>query len=136
MKIHGLPETFWVVATPTSQSELCDICFDYDFKRFVQNIRGGLDDEIVAIFADKSEAVEEATKLLRAIQQTPEKPDTRFQKSPWAGWFATQESLSGVVLCDKESSQRIVVEPPQEWGGKWAWNISPDGSGIVMCRTA
>ena len=135
MKVHGLPDSFTVVTTPTSQSELCDICFDYDFQRFVRLIRGGVDDEIIGVFADKAEAVEVAKRLLEAVQQSPEKPDTRFHKSPWTGWYATQESLWGVVICDKATDEKIVIEPPKEWGRKWAWNISSDGLGIVMQRT-
>ena len=94
-----------------------------------------MDDEIVGIFADKAEAVAVAEGLLRAVRQSTEKPESRFHKSPWTDWFAMQKSLAGVFMCDKETEERVVVEPPKEWGRNWAWNIAPDGSGIVMQRT-
>jgi hypothetical protein len=136
MKLHGLPESFWIVISPTSNSQLCDICFDCDFERFASQIRGGLDEQKIAgIFSDQTEAVELAERLLQAIHQPPEQTDMRFHESPWADWYATQESITAVVICNKETAEKVVVEPPQEWGRKWAWNILEDGSGIVMHRT-
>jgi len=136
MKLHGLPEIFWIVVSPTARSQLCDICFDCNFERFASQIRGGLDEQqIVGIFADKTEAVELAKSLLQAIHQPAETTDVRVHKSPWNDWYATQESLAGVVLCNRETAEKVVVEPPQEWGRKWAWNLLEDGSGIVMHRT-
>lgn len=136
MKIHGLPETLWFVVSPTPVSGLDDICFECDFERFALQVRGGLDEhKIVGIFADGTEAKELAEKLLRAMHQPTEKPDIRLHKSPWPAWLATQESLSGVVICNKNTGEKVVVEPPKEWGRHWAWNLSEDGSGIVIRRT-
>ena len=136
MKTHGLPESLWFVTGPTPNSELGDICFECDFERFALQIRGGLDEkQIVGIFADEAEAKELAEKLLRAIQQPSEEPDTRIHKSPWPDWFATQESLTGVVICSKTTGEKVVVEPPREWRRHWAWNITDDGTGIMIRRT-
>jgi len=136
MNVHGIPDTFWLVTSPTPNSELGDICFACDFERFALQIRGGLDEKtIVGVFADQVEAVELAEKLLQAIQQPPETPDVRIHKSPWSEWFATQESLTGVVICSKTTGEKVVVEPPKEWRRHWAWNISDDGTGIVIRRT-
>jgi len=135
MKTHGLPETLWFVVSPTPNSELGDICFECDFERFALQIRGGLDErKIVGIFADEGEAKELAERLLRAIQQPSEEPDLRIHKSPWPEWFATQDSLTGVVICSKTTGEKVVVEPPRDWGRHWAWNITEDGTGIVIRR--
>lgn len=65
MKVVGMPETFWVVVRPTPNSELGDICFACDFRRFALQVRGGLDvDAIVGIYADQEVATATATKLL------------------------------------------------------------------------
>lgn len=136
MKTHGLPETLWFVTSPTPVSELGDICFECDFARFALQIRGGMDEQrIVGIFADEVEAKELAEKLLRAIQQPTEEPDVRIHKSPWPEWLATQESLTGVHICSKATGEKVLVEPPKEWGRNWAWNITEDGTGIVIRRT-
>ena len=136
MKIHGLPERFWVVVSPSPVSELGDICFECDFAQFAVQVRGGLDERrIVGIFADGAEATELAKKLLRAIHQPSEEPDVRVHKSPWPQWFATQESLTGVVICSKDTGEKVLVEPPKEWGRHWAWNLTEDATGIVMRRT-
>ena len=135
MITHGFPETFWFVVSPTPNSELGDICFECDFERFARQIRGGLDEQtIVGIFVDQTEAVELAERLLRAIQQPTEEPDIRFHESPWPGWFASQESLMGVNIINKATGEKVSVAPPTEWGREWAWNISPDGVGIVIRR--
>jgi hypothetical protein len=136
MKVHGIPDTLWFVTSPTPNSELGDICFECDFGRFALQIRGGLDEKkIVGVFADQAEAKELAEKLLQAIQQPPETPEIRIHKSPWPEWFATQESLTNVVICSKTTGEKVVVEPPKEWVHHWAWNITEDGTGIVIRRT-
>jgi hypothetical protein len=136
MKIHDLPEFFWIVVSPGPSSTLADICFECDFERFALQIRGGLDEEeIVAIFADQQPAIELAERLLRAIHQAVEEPAVRIHKSPWPNWYATQGSLVSVAICNRESDEEIQVEPPREWGRNWAWNIAEDGSGIVIRRT-
>ena len=136
MKTHGLPETLWFVVSPTRNSEFGDICFECDFERFALQIRGGLDErKIVGIFADETEAKDLAEKLLRAIQQPGDEADVRIHKSPWPEWFATQDSLTGVVICSKITGEKVVVEPPREWGRAWTWNINEDGTGIVIRRT-
>ncbi len=56
MKIHGLPEEFWVVTRPTEFSTSEDICFPCTFTRLMNQVRGGLnEDEIVGIYADEGE---------------------------------------------------------------------------------
>lgn len=68
MRVVGLPETFWVVTNPSPRSEIGDICFNCDFRKFALQVRGGLDAEkIVAIFAAEDKAVELATHLLQAM---------------------------------------------------------------------
>lgn len=65
MKIHGLPRQFWIVVEPSRASELGDICFSCNFRRFALQVCGGLDvDSILAIYADEQEAVAEAHRLL------------------------------------------------------------------------
>ena len=65
MKVVGMPETFWVVTTPTANSDLGDVCFECDFKQFALQVRGGLEVEsIVGIYADGEAAKEIATKLI------------------------------------------------------------------------
>jgi hypothetical protein len=136
MKLHGLPDRFWIVLSPSLNSTLGDIRFECDFKLFALQIRGGLDEEeIVAVFADEEPATELAESLLRAIHQAVEEPAVRIQRSPWPNWFATQGSLAAVVICNKETDEQVVIEPPREWGRNWGWNICEDGLGIVMLRT-
>ena len=136
MKTHGLPQHFWIVLSPSLTSTLGDIRFECDFKKYALQIRGGLDEkEIVAVFADERLATELAEKLLRTIHQAVEEPDTRIHRSPWPNWFATQGSLASVAICNRDSEEETIVEPPREWGRNWAWNITEDGSGIVMRRT-
>ena len=70
MKVQGLPESFWVVTEATSHSTLGDICFRCDFAQFAQQVRGGLDETtIIAIFAEESEAQNEAKRLLALLNQ-------------------------------------------------------------------
>jgi hypothetical protein len=65
MKIHGMPETFWVVTRPTENSELVDICFECGFAGLMRQVLGGLtEDEIVGVYADEEQAKEAAAKLL------------------------------------------------------------------------
>ncbi len=68
MRVVGLPETFWVVTSPSPRSEMCDICFKCDFRKFALQVRGGLDvEKVVAIFAAEDEAVELAEELLKGM---------------------------------------------------------------------
>ncbi len=65
MKIHGLPETFWVVTKPNRASELGDIRFVCTFEQLVLQARGGLHErDIVGIYANEAEAKLMAEKLL------------------------------------------------------------------------
>jgi len=66
----------------------------------------------------------------QGMDRMPE-PDTVTHPSPYADWFATQEDRS-VLLCDKASDEKIKVEPPASWGDNWAWNVTEDGTSIVM----
>ena len=137
MRVVGLPETFWVVTSPTPDSALGDICFECDFARFALQIRGGLNEEqIVGIFANQQSAVMKAESLLQAKQVGKGKADDEalIHQSPWPEWFATQDSCQGVWICDKTSDQKFQVKPPSEWGTAWAWNITEDGTGIFIKR--
>jgi hypothetical protein len=61
--------------------------------------------------------------------------DRIIHVSPFSEWFATQDtSARGVWLCDKTSDQRVLVQPPTEWGRDWSWNIAQDGTGIYIKR--
>ena len=136
MRIVGMPERFWIVTSPTPVSELGDCCFVCSFKQFALQIRGGLEVEsIVGIFADEQLAKDTATRLLTARDAEPSDADTVTFASPWPEWFATQESMAGVFVVNKATGEKVVVEPPREWGRHWAWNFTEDGTGIVMCRT-
>ncbi len=67
MDIVGMPATFWVVTTPTANSELGDCCFECDFRKFALQVRGGLDvEEIVGIYADEQVATATLMKVLKA----------------------------------------------------------------------
>jgi len=71
MKYTGMPERFWVVTRPTPASELADICFSCDFKRFALQIRGGLDvEDIYGIYADEQLATADARRLLASRRRS------------------------------------------------------------------
>ncbi len=53
-------------------------------------------------------------------------------KAPWPDWYATQDAVRGVLLCRKGSDQKVKVEPPHEWGQRWRWNLTEDGSGMYF----
>ena len=137
MKIQGFPAHFWVVTTPTPFSGLGDICFRCDFIQFALQIRGGLNEnEIVGVYADQQAATQDAEDLLKSMQVAKGESDEDgvIHPSPWPEWFATQDSHTGVFLCDKATDEKIRVEPPKDWGRNWAWNITEDGTGIFMKR--
>jgi hypothetical protein len=70
MRVVGLPEHFWVVTSPSQQSEIGDICFRCSFRTFALQVRGGLGlEEVVGIFAAEEDAVAAATALLQAVQE-------------------------------------------------------------------
>lgn len=134
MKIVGMPEKFWVVTTPTANSELGDICFACDFRQFALQIRGGLEiGRVVGIYAIEDDAKATATKLLAAFDEQAD-ADSVTHPSPWPDWFATQHDHRSILICDKSSDEKIKVEPPVAWGNSWAWNINTQGTGIVMRR--
>ncbi len=58
-----------------------------------------------------------------------------IHRSPFADWFATQDMLRGVSLCDRTSNRKMSLEPPAEWGRHWAWNVTEDGQGVYFRRT-
>ena len=73
MKVHGMPETFWVVTTPSPVSELADVCFPCTFERLLLQGRGGLhEDEIVGIYAEENEAKKAAMRLLGMYPVRPQ----------------------------------------------------------------
>jgi hypothetical protein len=51
-------------------------------------------------------------------------------------WYATQYSLKGVIICNRQTAEEMLVEPPKEWDDRWAWNFTEDGLGIVIRQTA
>ena len=61
--------------------------------------------------------------------------DRIIHASPFAEWFATQDtSAGGVWFCDKTSDRKVLVQPPTEWGRDWSWNVTQDGGGIYVKR--
>ena len=73
MKTYGLPEQFWIVTKPSPASTTEDICFSCTFPRLMLQVRGGLtEDEIVAIYADESEARQAAARLLGIYPVRPQ----------------------------------------------------------------
>jgi len=136
MRIEGMPERFWIVTSPTPVSELGDCCFVCSFKQFALQIRGGLEvDSIIGIYADGETAKATATKLIEAMTAEPSDADKVIHPSPWLEWLGTQSDTHSVWICDKTSDERIKVEPPADWGNAWAWNVTEDGTGILMRRT-
>ena len=61
--------------------------------------------------------------------------DSQTHTSPWPEWYATQEDTASVTIISKASGEKMVIKPPTEWGRRWAWNISEDGTGVVIRRT-
>ena len=122
----------WVVVRPRPSTGIDEICFLCDSASRFLDLNW---EEIAAFVTDEADAKALARRLLKARLRLNEGPDVRFVRSPWPKWFAKQESLRDVFLCDRTSEERIFVEPPKEWKRKWSWNISPDGTGIVMRRT-
>ena len=73
MKTYGMPETFWVVTTPSPVSEMADVCFPCTFERLLLQGRGGLhEDEIVGIYAEENEAKKAAMRLLGMYPVRPQ----------------------------------------------------------------
>ncbi len=73
MKVHGMPEKFWVVLKPNPFSELVDVCFACTFDRLLLQGRGGLDeDDIASVHADENEAKTAAMRLLGTYPVRPE----------------------------------------------------------------
>lgn len=73
MKVHGMPEQFWLVTKPSPVSALEDICFRCTFERLLLQGRGGLhEDEIVGIHADEVEARQAALRLLGKYPVRPQ----------------------------------------------------------------
>jgi hypothetical protein len=60
--------------------------------------------------------------------------DRQIHLSPYPEWFATQDPVRGVWLCDKASERKLKVEPPTDWGRHWSWNVTEDGTGIYFQR--
>jgi hypothetical protein len=134
MQIVGLPPKFWVVTQPPANSPLGDYCFETDYRGFALQVRGGLDvGSIKGIFAEQKDAEAFAGTL---SDKGNSDPDVRLHQSPFNNWYASHESLRGVVLHDKDSDQQIEVSPPSHWGRNWAWNLNEDALGIVMTRTS
>lgn len=136
MKVVGMPESFWIVTMPTATSELGDCCFQCTYETFALQIRGGLSvQKIIGIFADEQLAKAAATRLIEARDAEPSDTDAAIHTSPWPEWFATQEDVRSVWICKKDSMDKVKVEPPVAWGTAWAWNLTEDGTGIVLRRT-
>jgi hypothetical protein len=68
-----MPEQFWVVTRPTPASGIEDICFACTVEGLMRRARGGLqEDEIVAIYADETEARKAAGRLLGQYPVRPQ----------------------------------------------------------------
>ena len=55
-----------------------------------------------------------------------------IHRPPWPDWYATQDPVRGVLLCDKQSDGKVRAEPPVEWGSRWRWNLTEDGMGVYL----
>jgi hypothetical protein len=56
-----------------------------------------------------------------------------IHESPFSNWYATQDtSAGGVWLCDRASDQRVLVQPPTDWGLHWSWNVTEEGKGVYI----
>jgi hypothetical protein len=56
-----------------------------------------------------------------------------IHQAPWrTDWFATQDAARGVLFCNRQGDEQVKVEPPLEWGSRWRWNLTEDGSGIYF----
>ena len=53
-------------------------------------------------------------------------------KAPWPDWFASQDPVQGVLLCDTTSDGKVRAELPLEWGSRWRWNLTEDGTGVYL----
>jgi hypothetical protein len=58
--------------------------------------------------------------------------DLVIHRAPWPEWYAPQDPFRGVLFCDKNSDEKVKIEPPPEWGRRWRWNLVEDGSGIYF----
>ena len=47
VELQGFPATFHVVTTPTSESELGDICWECNILEFACQIKGGLNEKTI-----------------------------------------------------------------------------------------
>ena len=56
---------------------------------------------------------------------------TERHESPYADWFATQDGR-GVLVCDRQSDRKTRIEPPEDWGKHWGWNLTQDGKGVQL----
>ena len=73
MKIHGLPEQFWVVTKPSPFSTTEDVLFACTFPRLIHQVRGGLkEDDIVGIYADEHEASKGCRPAAGDISRAPQ----------------------------------------------------------------
>jgi hypothetical protein len=55
-----------------------------------------------------------------------------LHQAPFEDWYATQDAVRGVWLCNRADDEKVKVEPPLEWGRKWRWNVVEDGTGIYF----
>ncbi len=58
--------------------------------------------------------------------------DLVIHKAPWPDWYVTQAPVRGVLFCNRQGGEQVKVEPPREWGQRWRWNLTEDGSGIYF----
>ena len=61
--------------------------------------------------------------------------DHRIHPSPFAEWYASQDtSAGGVWLCDKTSDEKVLVRAADRVGAALEWNVTQDGTGIYVKR--
>jgi hypothetical protein len=55
-----------------------------------------------------------------------------IHRPPRQDWYATQDAVRGVLLCNRAGEEMVKVEPPFGWGRHWQWNLTEDASGIYF----
>jgi hypothetical protein len=71
LKIHELPETFWVVTYPqTKDTTMNDICFETDYYGFAMQVMGGLKFDTIEGLYKSEQAAEKAAGALLSNEPT------------------------------------------------------------------
>ena len=66
----GMPQTFWIVKTPTLSSTMADICLECSFQQLALHVRDGLvAQDIAAVYASKEDAIARASNFLKSANE-------------------------------------------------------------------